>query len=627
MTRPISLLADISDNVMVGYAVGQNLTGIRNTLVGFSSGYAVGTGQHNSAFGANSMTNASGSKFGVAVGSAAMQQGGGENNVAVGYCALFSVKGTGNIGIGSNAGYYITTGSQNVALGQLALFRATTANRNVGIGFSALTNITSGEGNVAIGTDAGRNLTAADSNTFIGWESGSANTTGASNVAVGRRALYLSSTAGYNVAVGVEAMLYTTTGRVNTAVGYQALKDNLVGDGNAAVGNQALVYNLGSYNSALGEKALDGNTTGNFNTGLGSETGYIQATGSDNTYVGAKAGRGIEASANVSGATGDGTTVTFTNTPWVRTPVPGTSVFVTQVSPTAYNGKLTIVSATSTTTTVASTVTDAYVSGGLLNLRHDVSGSTLVGFETMLDPHNGADYNTALGWSALHGVTTGANNIAIGKSAGDRITSGSRNIAMGDASQVDSPTDDDQINIGERYFHDRIRLIERSADPDVPPEGNCVVWMSNGTGLGDDGDILIASKVGGVTKWGVLFAHSGGESWYGPELVAGFADTWTEDPDDDDWVFAADSVRLVDAAGTSQAVGPIDLEEGAYYRVDIEVTAAIILTLGGGTPVEVAGAIGVQTFTMVAGPIDEIRITPDAGAVLTVSSLSVRAIL
>jgi hypothetical protein len=37
--------------------------------------------------------------------------------------------------------------------------------------------------------------------------------------------------------------------------------------------------------------------------------------------------------------------------------------------------------------------------------------------------------------------------------------------------------------------------------------------MSDGTGLGDDGDIMIGSTAGGVTNYGTLFDHSGGTLW------------------------------------------------------------------------------------------------------------------
>lgn len=58
-----------------------------------------------------------------------------------------------------------------------------------------------------------------------------------------------------------------------------------------------------------------------------------------------------------------------------------------------------------------------------------------------------------------------------------------------------------------------LTLLERSADPTAPPEGECVIWMSDGTGKGDDGDVMIASTAGGVTKSKTLFDHSGGDAW------------------------------------------------------------------------------------------------------------------
>jgi hypothetical protein len=58
-----------------------------------------------------------------------------------------------------------------------------------------------------------------------------------------------------------------------------------------------------------------------------------------------------------------------------------------------------------------------------------------------------------------------------------------------------------------------LRLLERSSDPTEPAEGQAVIWMSDGTGKGDDGDVMIASKAGGVTNYGTLFDHSGGAGW------------------------------------------------------------------------------------------------------------------
>jgi len=58
-----------------------------------------------------------------------------------------------------------------------------------------------------------------------------------------------------------------------------------------------------------------------------------------------------------------------------------------------------------------------------------------------------------------------------------------------------------------------LKLMEQAADPPEPAEGQCVIWMSDGTGKGDDGDVLIASKAGGTTTWTTLFDHSGGAAW------------------------------------------------------------------------------------------------------------------
>lgn len=55
--------------------------------------------------------------------------------------------------------------------------------------------------------------------------------------------------------------------------------------------------------------------------------------------------------------------------------------------------------------------------------------------------------------------------------------------------------------------------LERSADPDLPSEGYSVIWMSDGTGLGGDGDIMIASTAAGNRNYGTIFDHSGGTAW------------------------------------------------------------------------------------------------------------------
>lgn len=45
-----------------------------------------------------------------------------------------------------------------------------------------------------------------------------------------------------------------------------------------------------------------------------------------------------------------------------------------------------------------------------------------------------------------------------------------------------------------------IKLVEQSIDPPNPPQGQSVIWQSDGTGTGESGDILMKITVGAVTK-------------------------------------------------------------------------------------------------------------------------------
>jgi hypothetical protein len=45
-----------------------------------------------------------------------------------------------------------------------------------------------------------------------------------------------------------------------------------------------------------------------------------------------------------------------------------------------------------------------------------------------------------------------------------------------------------------------LRLDALSADPDDPADGSAVLWISDGTGTGDDGDVLMKITVGATTK-------------------------------------------------------------------------------------------------------------------------------
>jgi hypothetical protein len=53
-----------------------------------------------------------------------------------------------------------------------------------------------------------------------------------------------------------------------------------------------------------------------------------------------------------------------------------------------------------------------------------------------------------------------------------------------------------------------ITIRELSSDPSNPDEGSAVIWMSDGVGSGDDGDIMIKITAGGSTKTTTLVDFS-----------------------------------------------------------------------------------------------------------------------
>lgn len=62
-------------------------------------------------------------------------------------------------------------------------------------------------------------------------------------------------------------------------------------------------------------------------------------------------------------------------------------------------------------------------------------------------------------------------------------------------------------------------FAELSANPNPPAEGKTKIWMSDGTGYGDDGDLIIAAQAGGVTKFAILWDFSAAAIWTAPENV------------------------------------------------------------------------------------------------------------
>jgi hypothetical protein len=65
---------------------------------------------------------------------------------------------------------------------------------------------------------------------------------------------------------------------------------------------------------------------------------------------------------------------------------------------------------------------------------------------------------------------------------------------------------DYQVRSGSIVYYNA--QIERSADVADPPEGHYSIWLSDGTGAGDDGDLMVKITAGGVTKTATLVDYS-----------------------------------------------------------------------------------------------------------------------
>ena len=112
-------------NTVIGYAgTGQNLDpsgGRQNTLIGYTVGSQITTGDQN-----------------VAIGQENLSGGNSTGNTAVGYRALKGVTtGVGNVGIGRNAADALQSGNFNIGIGQGADLGSTTAANRIVIGHDA----------------------------------------------------------------------------------------------------------------------------------------------------------------------------------------------------------------------------------------------------------------------------------------------------------------------------------------------------------------------------------------------------------------------------------------------------------------------------------------------------------
>ena len=371
-----------------------------------------------------------------------------------------SADATKNTAVGIQAMDAITTGDNNTVIGYKALTENTTGYTNTAVGGWALESNITGYKNTAVGWGAMADATFNRESVAVGYEA-LHKASAPWNTAVGEGAMFSQTSGGNNVALGRNAMRYGTTGSGNTGLGADALSGVIDGLDNTAVGYKAMYKSSGGksdYNTAVGHEALYQISTGDNNTAVGHQSGNNLTTGYRNVLIGDNA----DTSANTSfnqvvigyGATGQAdNSVVLGNADVTRVYAAqdaGATVYAgglnlggTAVSSTA--GELNLLDGVTATTAELN-----YVDGVTSNIQtqiNNISGggaSNINGLSDALvednslyvgnDPSSttaNAQYNVAVGITALNAVTTGDYNTVVGNESLKDNTTGSYNTVIG----------------------------------------------------------------------------------------------------------------------------------------------------------------------------------------------------
>lgn len=413
-------------NTFLGYLAADSCTGSKNTVLGHLSSNKLKNGNDNTSIG-----------YGAAINNST-----GSENIAIGVNSMqSSVAGNGAIAIGNAALRYCNSSStaftnNNIAIGKEALRgslvpASNTGNNNLAIGNQTLLSNTTGYSNIAIGKDALSQNTTGYYNTAVGELGLSLNTTGAYNTSMGFRALY-GNRADYNSAFGAYSLTNTTTGINNAGLGSQSLQNNTSGNNNVAMGYLSIFNNLsGSRNIAAGTQALYLNLIGNDNTSFGHQSLYSNLA-DGNTAIGSRA--------MLNNVTGGYNTFVGFNAGYSFVRSAGGVAFGTNAM---YYGNTvnTLFLNTNTaigyeairgSTTAANNIGLANSAMGFSSLKLNTSGDsgTALGHYALSNNSSG-DNNTAVGNFSMLNNTTGKGNVAIGSNSLMRNTTGNYNLVIG----------------------------------------------------------------------------------------------------------------------------------------------------------------------------------------------------
>ena len=193
------------NNTLVGYSAGNSVgSGTNNTYVGFEAGKLTTTGSSNVALGASAISGLTTASDNVAIGQFA-----GQSQFTTSYNLTGSRNTTvGNYSLGGNMSDFAFSSTENAAVGYSAMMRPYLADYCVAVGAYALAtpSFLQGDYNSAIGHSAGRAVTTGTQNVLIGSNAGYSGTnnltTGSNNIIIGYNAAATSATVSNEVTVG-----------------------------------------------------------------------------------------------------------------------------------------------------------------------------------------------------------------------------------------------------------------------------------------------------------------------------------------------------------------------------------------------------------------------------------------
>jgi hypothetical protein len=276
----------------------------------------------------------------------------------------------------------------------------------------------------------------------------------------------------------------------------------LVGPGVTGAGMMQIPY--ADHNVVVGEEAGYSLTLGDDNIFVGRHAGYSNAHANRNIFLGLNAGKSTTIGGSnifIGGVSG------INNTVGVR------NIFVGDFAANRNTSGHSNVAIGESASTYNQTGQD----------------NTAVGRKALFGTvENSHSHNAALGSYAGYSITTGDASVFLGSHAGYYET-GSNKLFIDNAQRADeadgrekalmygvfdADTANQELNVnGYLITKEAIKGLERNSDPSRPEEGEFVIWMSDGTEKGDDGDIMIGSTVDGTSKYGILFDHSAGSDW------------------------------------------------------------------------------------------------------------------